>query len=62
MADTKANGVKFTRTQVEYLNRMYPEVVGTHTTTEAEYRFRAGQRSVIALVNTLVDTNSREIE
>lgn len=47
MADTKHQRVTFTRQQIEYLERVYPEVVGSHETTEAEYRYRAGQRSVL---------------
>lgn len=42
--------VTFTRQQYEYLNKMYPEHVGNQDSTEAEYRFRAGQRAVVLMV------------
>jgi hypothetical protein len=52
---TQTEAVKFTRKQYEWLNQMYPEMIGSATTPEAEYRFRAGQRSVIALIASRVD-------
>lgn len=52
MSTDIAQRVNFTRLQVEYLNKMYPEVVGNATTTEAEMRYRQGQRSVIAFLMT----------
>lgn len=52
MSKDNAQRVNFTRQQVEYLNKQYPEVVGTAMTTEAEMRFRQGQRSVIAFLTT----------
>lgn len=52
---------KFTRRQYEWLNKQYPEMIGTETTPEAAYRFRAGQRSVIAAIATRVEGESREI-
>jgi hypothetical protein len=46
--------VKFTRQQVDWLNKHFPEVTGTPSTTDAELRFRSGQRSVIAFILTRV--------
>lgn len=43
-------GVKFTRQQIEYINKMFPEVVSTASTTDAELRFRSGQRSVVMVL------------
>jgi len=51
----------FTRKQVEWLNKQYPELIGSVTTPEAEYRFRAGQRSVVAAITARVAGESREI-
>jgi hypothetical protein len=44
--------VKFTRQQIEWLEQQYPEVTGTAQTSDAELRFRSGQRSVIAAIKT----------
>lgn len=44
--------VKFTRQQIEWLEKQFPEVTGTATTSDAELRFRSGQRSVIAVIRT----------
>lgn len=40
--------VTFTRLQLEFLERHFPEIVGSHTTTNDELRFRSGQRTVVA--------------
>lgn len=51
--------MEFTRSQIEYLNKQYPERVMLPSTTEAEARFYAGQRSVILnLLNRI--TKERE--
>lgn len=50
MANTASSSVKFNQAQLDYLERMYPEMIGDGKTTEAEMRFRAGQRSVIYMV------------
>lgn len=52
MAQDNAQRVEFTRQQIEYLNKQFPEVAGTQTTTDAELRWRSGQRSVIAFLAT----------
>lgn len=38
---------RFTKEQVEYLGRLYPERVGFSTATHAEVMFYMGQRSVV---------------
>lgn len=44
--------VRFTRQQIEWLEKQFPEVAGTPSTSDAELRFRSGQRSVIAVVRS----------
>jgi hypothetical protein len=46
--------VKFTRQQLEWLEQQFPEVTGTPSTSDAELRFRSGQRSVIAQIKARV--------
>lgn len=50
MSTDIAKRVEFTRQQVEYLNKQFPEMVGTASTSTDELRFRAGQRSVLAFL------------
>lgn len=61
MVNDNAKRVEFTRQQIEYLNKMFPEVAGTASTTDAELRYRSGQRSVIKALETRVaDTRPGE--
>ena len=46
--------VYFSREQYEWLNKMYPEVVGTPDTSESTYRYNAGTRAVVYLVKSRV--------
>lgn len=46
--------VYFSREQYEYLNKMYPEFVGTPSTPEEVYRFNAGARAVVYTVKARV--------
>lgn len=46
--------VEFTPRQVAYLERMFPEVISSATTAEAEMRHRGGQRSVVAFIKSKV--------
>jgi hypothetical protein len=46
--------IYFTREQFEFLNKMYPEQVGSPTTTEAQFRFNSGARNVVQCVNDRV--------
>jgi hypothetical protein len=39
---------------MEWLEKQFPEVAGTPTTSDAELRFRSGQRSVIAVIRLAV--------
>lgn len=55
MASQPHNRVKFSQGQLDYLERQYPEMIGDARTPEAEYRFRAGQRSVIEAVRKLTN-------
>lgn len=48
---------EFTRRQMEWLEKMFPEVAGTPTTTNEALRFHAGQRSVIHVVRQRVQKN-----
>lgn len=57
----QVEAVRFTRKQFEWLNKMFPEMIGSASTPDAEYRFRAGQRSVLASIADRVDGESREI-
>ena len=47
--------INFTRQQVEFINRHFPEVIGNAETTHEELRFRQGQRSVVAFINIYAD-------
>lgn len=49
-----SKSVKFTRQQIEYLEKQFPEIIGTSSTPNDEYRFRAGQRSVVAFIRSRV--------
>jgi hypothetical protein len=40
--------IMFTQEQIEWLERMYPEVTGNYP--EDELRYRAGQRNVLARI------------
>lgn len=42
--------ITFTRTQVEYMQKMFPEIVGTASTPLNELQWRSAQRSVIAFL------------
>jgi len=46
--------VRFTKRQYEYLEKLYGENPGGPETTNEELRFRAGQRSVILRIKSLV--------
>jgi hypothetical protein len=46
--------VRFTRQQIEWIEKQFPEVAGTPNTSDAELRFRSGQRSVIAVLRERV--------
>lgn len=50
MSNDTPKDVSFTRQQIAYLNRMFPEMVGDANTTTDALRFRAGQRSVIVRI------------
>lgn len=54
MSSAQHNGaqVRFTRQQIEWIEKQFPEVAGTPNTSDAELRFRSGQRSVIAVLRT----------
>lgn len=43
----KAPKVEFTRQQLEFLERQFPEFTGNAQTTHAEFLEQAGKRSVI---------------
>ncbi len=47
--------VRFTRKQYEYLEKVFGENPGSHTTTDAQLRWNSGVRSVILHVKNLVD-------
>ena len=46
--------VLFSREQYEYLNKVYSELVGSPSTTEAQYRFNSGQRNVVLFIKERV--------
>lgn len=46
--------VLFSREQYEYLNKIFPELVGNASTTEAAYRIASGQRNVVIAVKERV--------
>lgn len=48
---------RFTRTQLQYLERVYGENPCDHTATEAQLRWNSGVRSVIAHIRRLTDAN-----
>ena len=48
--DNNINTVSFTKHQIAWLDKMFPEICGNHATSDAELRFRSGQRSVIAII------------
>ena len=50
--------VQFTKQQYEYLNRLFPEMVGDATTTTDAMRFRSGQRSVLARIRLNVQQSA----
>lgn len=50
MLDNNINVVSFTRHQLAWLDKQFPEVCGNAMTTDAELRFRSGQRSVLAIM------------
>lgn len=47
--------VTFTRRQVEYINKQFPEVVGGPATPNEELRYRQGQRSVVLFLRDHAD-------
>lgn len=47
--------VKFTRKQVDMLEKQYPELIGTYDTPADEIRWRAAQRSVLQYIKCYVD-------
>lgn len=55
MVKPHAGEVKFTRQQYEYLNRIFPELIGNANTTEAELRVQQGQRRVVQHIKERVD-------
>lgn len=48
--------VEFTQKQMDFLEKQFPEQVGTPQTTDAQLRYWSGQRSVIAVLRTRVQT------
>ncbi len=52
MAD-KPTKVAFTVKQIEYLNRLFPEVTSVTTMTEAALRHSIGQRSIVKHISSL---------
>jgi hypothetical protein len=44
------NKVLFSREQYEYLNKTFPEVIGTSNTTHAEFLNYSGKRSVVEFI------------
>jgi hypothetical protein len=45
--------VEFTKRQLDYLDRMFPEHVGTPDTSHEKFLFHAGQRNVVAALKHL---------
>lgn len=43
----KKADVRFSKHQVELIEQLFPEVVGTFSTPSDELRYRSGQRSVV---------------
>lgn len=53
MAEHKPNKVEFTRQQLEFLERTFPELTGGPSTTHDERVWAAGQRSVVSTIRAL---------
>jgi hypothetical protein len=58
MAAFEVESVKFTAKQLAYLEKNFQEIVGSPTTTEAELRWRSGQRSVLFFIKARVASDS----
>lgn len=50
MVQKTQDRVEFTRKQLAFLEQNFQEIVGSPTTTEAELRWRSGQRSVLFFI------------
>ena len=58
MVNAVLTDVKFTAKQVAFLERNFQEIVGSPSTTEAELRWRSGQRSVLHFIKMRVASDT----
>lgn len=50
MEDVKR--IMFSREQYEYLNKTFPEIIGTANTKPEEFYIQSGKRSVLELIRS----------
>jgi hypothetical protein len=51
--------VEFTQRQLEFLDKMFPEHVGTPDTTPERFMYHAGQRNVVASLKQYAQKEQR---
>ncbi|QQO90798.1 hypothetical protein [Pseudomonas phage Misse] len=55
----KPEKVEFTRRQLDYLERMFPEFVGGEQTTHAQYLLHSGKRQVVLHIRQQLQKDHR---